>query len=486
MPLDLEDERARGLLTGLLREAARGRTSPLDDFRVERFLRRTGAGWRLGARIQLPASVPADYLARQLRVSAVALPPRLEVRVHGERVRVVGLYAAQSEGFLLARNVRPSAEFWDAEAAGEIRLMFLAGDVVGEPVVPYRGSALSELPWAFRGDDDGSFIGEGSVNNRSPEIVVLVRDGYTPYCLGEPAESSWKQSEESAGKPAARVHDLNRTLWRISEPAAIETSSGRCVIRPSSGKRQKRSIDYPVNASMTSSLPGRCSAAHQHCASPRPSRRPVRCRHMRPAGGKPEASGNRVPPASDCGSCGTYAAANFGILAAQEFSRTNWPLDRARPRHESSSSSTVSPEIRRPGSNKIKTLGGDSGHRCLKCSGKLWSETARIIPLPSGIAAITSLKYVVSMTETPHVRPRQECRPLSISSDRAKSPRRQACQAIRHRNAGPARQAHRQRPPSTNSCAPRLGLPSASWCSQNTRAMPTIAPTPTSSRSARR
>ena len=109
------------------------------------------------------------------------------------------------------------------------------------------------------------------------------------------------------------------------------------------------------------------------------------------------------------------------------------------------SSSTVSPEIRRPGSNKIKTLGGDSGHRCLKCSGKLWSETARIIPLPSGITAITSLKYVVSMTETPHGCPRQECRSLSISSDRAKSPRRQACQAIRHRNPRPARQAHRQR-----------------------------------------
>ena len=31
-----------------------------------------------------------------------------------------------------------------------------------------------------------------------------------------------------------------------------------------------------------------------------------------------------------------------------------------------------------------------------------------------------------------------------------------------------------------------FGLPSASWCSQNTRAMPTIAPTPTSSRSPRR
>ena len=37
---------------------------------------------------------------------------------------------------------------------------------------------------------------------------------------------------------------------------------------------------------------------------------------------------------------------------------------------EFDSSSTVSPEVRRPGSNKINTLGGDSGRRCLKCSGK--------------------------------------------------------------------------------------------------------------------
>ena len=88
------------------------------------------------------------------------------------------------------------------------------------------------------------------------------------------------------------------------------------------------------------------------------------------------------------------------------------------------SSSTVSPEVRRPGSNKIKTLGGDSGLRCLKCSGKLWPETARIIPLSSGITAITSLKYMVSMTETPHVCPRQESRPCAAGTRRAAAPPR--------------------------------------------------------------
>ena len=234
MPLDLEDERARDLLTGLLREAAQGQVAPVNDFRVERFLRQTGVGWRLGARVRLPASISADNLARQLRVPEAALPPRIEVRMQSERV--IGLYAAQSDEFLLAPTARSSTEFWDSEAAGEVRLRFLAGGEVGEPLVPYRGTALGELPWAFRGDDDGSLIGEGSVSNRSPEIVVLVPDACKPDRLDASTESQLGQGGESACEPEARVQDLERTLWRISEPTAIETSSGRCVIRPSSGQ----------------------------------------------------------------------------------------------------------------------------------------------------------------------------------------------------------------------------------------------------------
>ena len=234
MPLALEDARARSLLTGLLREAAQGRLSPSDEFRVERFLRRTDVGWRLGARIRLPASVSADHFARQLRVPAAALPPRLEMRLQGERVRVVGLYVRQSDDFRLARDARNATELWDSEACGEIRLRSLAGGEVGEPVVPQRGSALGELPWAFRSGDDGAFIGEGSVSNRAPEIVVLVPDGCTLERLNPKAESSPVPGTTPAGEPEDRVHALNRTLRRISEPTAIDTGSGRCVIRPSS------------------------------------------------------------------------------------------------------------------------------------------------------------------------------------------------------------------------------------------------------------
>ena len=86
------------------------------------------------------------------------------------------------------------------------------------------------------------------------------------------------------------------------------------------------------------------------------------------------------------------------------------------------SSSTVSADRRRLRSNKINGLRVDQCSCSLHCSGKLRPEFQRIVLLHSAISAITSLKCVVSMTETPHVRPRQEGRPLSISSDRAKSP----------------------------------------------------------------
>ena len=235
MPLDLEDERARDLLTSLLREAGRDRTSPADDFRVERFLRRTGIGWRLGARVRLPASISTDALKRRLGVPTDELP-RLQVCTGGKSTRVVGLYAARSEDFLLVRDARGATEFWDMEAAEEVRLRFRAGDPIGGQVLPYRGGALGELPWVFRNDDDYAFVGEGSVANRSPELFVLVPDGCAP-ARGEPiTEPLVPGSEEATQRADLQVRVLGRALWRVSERTAIETESGRCVVSPSSGQ----------------------------------------------------------------------------------------------------------------------------------------------------------------------------------------------------------------------------------------------------------
>ena len=235
MPLDLEDERARELLTGLLSEATRNRAAPVDEFRLERFLRPTGTGWRLGARLRLPATISAETLARQLQVRRTELPSRLQVRTSGEGTHVVGMYGERGDDFLLHRDRRSSTELWDSQAAGEVRLEFLAGGLVGKPLVPGRGSALGELPWAFRGGDDSSLIGEGSVSNRSPEILVLVPDGCTPTAgevLTEPTLDGNEDEGEASTEP---VRVLGRTLWKISSETSIETELGRCVVRPASG-----------------------------------------------------------------------------------------------------------------------------------------------------------------------------------------------------------------------------------------------------------
>ena len=235
MPLSFEDKRARDLLNSLLREAVQVRPSA-NDFRVERFLRKTSVGWRLGARVRLPASISAERLGRHLNVSECDLPPRLQVRIYGDRVREVGLYAAQSDNFLLRlRDTQSQTEIWDAEAAAEVRLQFLAGKVVGEGVIPYRGAALGELPWAFRGDpSECPFIGEGSVSNRAPEIVVLVPDGCTTDQMDALAEPSAGEQEGYTLFKGEDIHDLDRAVWRITQPTAIETDHGQCIVRPAS------------------------------------------------------------------------------------------------------------------------------------------------------------------------------------------------------------------------------------------------------------
>ena len=109
------------------------------------------------------------------------------------------------------------------------------------------------------------------------------------------------------------------------------------------------------------------------------------------------------------------------------------------------SSSTVSSEVQKPISCKIMRLCIDQVGIALKCSGKFWPESPRNIPLFTGLPAITFVKCVVSMMETPHVRPRQESRHLSIPSDRRKPPRRKTRQANHHRYPRPTRQTHRLR-----------------------------------------
>ena len=235
MPLALDDQRARDLLTGLLREAVRNKAEPVDEFRVERFLRRTGKGWRMGARIRLPATISPESLARQLKVRASDLPGRLQVRTCGDASRVMGVYALEGDNFWLPPDARSFTELRDWEAAREIRIEFRAGVVVGEPVLPSRGNALGELPWSFRGTDDCSFIGEGSAASRVSEIFVLVPDGCTlglERLLTHGDHGDGDDAEESGSVP---VRVLDRDLWTVSTETAIETESGRCVIRPGSG-----------------------------------------------------------------------------------------------------------------------------------------------------------------------------------------------------------------------------------------------------------
>ena len=230
MPLDLGNERARQLLAALLQDAKRG-TSATNAFRVERYLRRTSGGWRLGARAQLPSRLAPDMLARQVGVAPGDLPPRLEIRLQDGRT--LGILADRGEnGYVLAgqSHTRP-VEVWDNRAADELRLEFLfGGGSVGQPLEPRLGAALSELPWVFREDDaDCPLVGEGSTRNRSSALLVLLPND----CSVEGGASPWDDAVV-----------LERQLWRITRDAVINTSSGRCIIRPATAQLSEEQYSF--------------------------------------------------------------------------------------------------------------------------------------------------------------------------------------------------------------------------------------------------
>ena len=229
MPLDLDNALARDLLLGLLRDAAKGREKRGDDLSVRRFLRLTSIGWRLGARVQLPPSISALQLSRQLGV-ADGLPARMEVRVSAKGTHVLGIYDyhdGDGDGEYRLAGRQAQLDIWDEEAAGELRLQFLAGDYVGGGVVPKGGASLGELPWAFRSDDyECPFIGEGTVRNRAPEIVVLM-----PREEDGPADGARGEGDV-----------VGRAIWRVHSAATIQTAFGTCTIHP--GAQEQPADDY--------------------------------------------------------------------------------------------------------------------------------------------------------------------------------------------------------------------------------------------------
>lgn len=252
MPLDLEDHRARELLETLRQQAARNSVSPTKDFRVERFLRLTGVGWRLGARIRPPITISKTILQHQFKTTLSEERLGLQARTADGAVRTVGMYAMQGDNYILFRNLESNTEIWGDKAAAEIRLELLAGERIGHPMIPARGHALGDLPWSFRNSDDNLFLGEGSVASRSPEILVLTSDRFPPH-TGTLVFTQVAR-ERIHGKPiiSKPVQLLDRYLWTIREKSIVETDCGRCVIKPSS--ESSREEDYSLTGSQVFDL----------------------------------------------------------------------------------------------------------------------------------------------------------------------------------------------------------------------------------------
>ena len=246
MPIDLEDERARQLLVGLVREAALHRARSVTHFGVERFLRRTEFGWRLGARVELPRNIPPDALADELNVETETLPRVMSVRIGSGRTRQCGVFERDESKFVLRRSTQREEVVWDEEAESEIHLECFAGKRVGDPFVPSHGSMLSDLPWAFEGEAEPVFRGEGSTRSRGSTIKVMA--------LERSEVSEEQPSGEESEKPEA-TQVKGRLLWTFSEPTTMKTPAGRFEFIPRSEPTEE--TEYRVSGRRVRELESR-------------------------------------------------------------------------------------------------------------------------------------------------------------------------------------------------------------------------------------
>lgn len=225
MPIDLEDEQARGLIVSLLRDAVAPTHSGTEQFQMRRYITDTAAGLRFLVEPCVPRSMSAAALAK--RVGVVELPARFQLRVDGPTPipiangRVAGDQAAFSE-------VLTEPEHLTALADREVRWFLQAGRRIGDSFAPRGGDApADELPWVFAAMEDGTrfdLYAEGSVRTRLPRVAVACRDEAAAVLRAQPGCRPWRV------QPVA-----GRVMFDVEGDVTLDTSVGICRIRTAQG-----------------------------------------------------------------------------------------------------------------------------------------------------------------------------------------------------------------------------------------------------------
>jgi len=230
LPLQLSDDAAEALITGLVEDAAKMAARPRHTMRAVRILHQDAEGtFSVRRRLSLPRWIEASTLAQLLDCQTTPLPERLNLVVEtpdASQPFPVAMATTQAdvggrEGFRLEGAASLMLPECFSEQA--VLLVGSGGDRMFGPTKLPGGGAADELPWTFV-ERDGDWVshGEGYTSTQRSEARLVVPTG----CRVEIVEG--------VAEPIGNTQDGGRRCFRVAGTVLVHGEDWRCRIRTSS------------------------------------------------------------------------------------------------------------------------------------------------------------------------------------------------------------------------------------------------------------
>ncbi|MFH0943617.1 MAG: STY4851/ECs_5259 family protein, partial [Planctomycetota bacterium] len=229
LPLVVEDDAARALLNGLVKDVQRAARGRPGGFRLIRRLERTAAGWLLSSELLCPKTVDSEHLAGLFELTDDQLSGRMNLSA-------VDSNGASSPLALLSELPNPDddARTFQVEVPARVQrgrsglialhpyeVQLHADTASSEPVAVPGGNEPSELPWVFvqikEQPDRFQLAGEGTVRTKADVALVLVGHACTSTL-----------DEGSRLDQVGDIPEIERRIFELSGAARFIDEDGGC------------------------------------------------------------------------------------------------------------------------------------------------------------------------------------------------------------------------------------------------------------------
>ena len=211
LPLRLEDETAKVLLTGLVHRSSELSKDFSIRMRWRGWLRETANGWQVEKVLDAPERLSVEQVATWTGLQQMSIP-RLRMILHtldGNDAVALLTLNQRSDGEAIYRRewLRRSSVKCNGMAVSLPHEIYISFGETTHRIPIHNGEPWGELPWVFVGRDgskEWEWLTEGSASTRSEIALVLVKENVVPHA-----------TEQGEFEKIGAIRSLNRVIYHV-------------------------------------------------------------------------------------------------------------------------------------------------------------------------------------------------------------------------------------------------------------------------------